>query len=504
MRRLTTLAVLALGASCLIAQGPPPHEKSPEGFLADSLGWNKVEKMTGIRWYYYFQEGISTNNTIKKGVSGDYTGDANGPLPAPTDVDTPTFEQLEQFIEKETKSNMVIGVTPTPAPMAKKFDWGFLSDTLYGRQAQGCRMTGFDMNWSMNPSFNPGSDSTERNMWLCEPNLYADFYIPVLKGVSLRLGRQADQLMIDEIPPNMLHSPNFFYSHTYGFYRVTQVFGGRVTANIIHDHKLGYLMGEFYVDNGLGTVYSMSRSLDYDYALRYRSPDMSLWIDYTGRVGDGNVKTGSTSNILATGDPLAKMEWVGDNFTSYHLFSPKGQILFENALLVSKEFRPKWKALAQIQFGKQYGDGAANTIFGFNPGFLVSGGNSEYASFKGASFHSFEGMGIYTFNKKLSGALRMEVFRNPQGFFTPMSMSGISGTISDFTAGVNFQPSKYVRLRPELRYDWQSGKYGGFNGYHTGAKAFGAVSSLDAHGNAVIGNPSDTQFTASMDAVFYF
>ena len=137
MRQLTTLAVLALGASCLMAQGGPPKETPPTGFLFNSLGGQKVTKTTGIKIDYYLQEGISTNNTIQKGVSGTPTGNANGAVFTPADADVPTFEQIEQFIHKDIKGNIIPGVTPTFAPMLKTVDWGFMADVLYGRQGGG-------------------------------------------------------------------------------------------------------------------------------------------------------------------------------------------------------------------------------------------------------------------------------------------------------------------------------------------------------------------------------
>ena len=260
MRRILAIAALVIGASFLMAAGPeassssnplanPPEGAQPEGppppaspqlqnatpgsdgALFKSLGWEKIREKTGISFYYYLETGISTNNTIQKGVNGADPGDANEPVATPSDADEPSFENLEQFIERSIKGNMVVGATPTPAPMSKKFDWGFQTETEYGREANGCRMPGYDYNWSLNP--NPKYDYENRYMYLCEPNSFLDLYVPILKGIAFRFGRQADNLMIDEIPPQAFFSPDMFYSHTYGFYRVVQVLGGRVTANSI-------------------------------------------------------------------------------------------------------------------------------------------------------------------------------------------------------------------------------------------------------------------------------
>ena len=421
---------------------------------------------------------------------------------------------------------MIIGITPTPAPMAKKFDWGFMAETLYGRQGNGGRMTGFDRDWSMNPS--PVNDAANRYMYLDVPNVYLDLYVPILKGVAFRLGRQADQLMIDEAPPNFRAAPNMFYSHPYSFYRVSQVFGGRVDATILHSQQYGYLMGQFFVDNGLQTVYSMSGTRDYMYALNYRTPKMDTWIDYSGRYGAGNVKANAGCAITGCTTPIKPL-WVSDNLAGYHVFSPHSQMMFENALIVQKEFRPHWKVVAQVQFGKQYGDGQSDTIAtyspaafgtvpglanGINPGIcmhvsqhLMNGGSEPLckAGFTGASYLSFEGLVTYNFNKKWNVSFRPEQFRNPNGYFlepmaaaisnangtfkgAPPDWGGIKGAFNDVTGGVNYKPTIYSLIRAEVRYDWQSGNYL--------ANGFGQ------------GNPngvtSSSQFEAGIETVMYF
>jgi hypothetical protein len=494
MRQITSFAVLAFSASFLMAQGGPPKETPPTGYLFNSLGGQKMTKTTGVTIDYYVQEGISTNNTIQKGVNGTPTGNANGGVFTPADADVPTFEQIEQFVHKDIKGSIIPGVTPTYAPMYKKVDWGFMADVLYGRQGGGgCRMAGFDTNWAMNATMS-SADNTARNMWLCMPGAYFDLYVPVLKGVAIRLGRQGDAAITDEIPPNNFSSPNFFYSHSYGFYRTTQVMGGRISANILKSREYGLLMGEFVMHNGNGTVYSMSKKFDYSFALRYRNPKMDTWVDYSGRIGYGNVKTDSATGLTTAINHV----WVADNISKYHLYSPNPQKVFENALSASKKFDSHWKATALIQFGKQFGDGASTTWAATTPLVKVSAAGvisnavpvkpSLVSNFKGASYLSFEGKAIYTFNKKVSTALRLEEFRIPNGYFFPVSQFGNRGALNAMTLGANLRPNKYVNFRPEIRYDWQSGKYR--------KQIFGTTNPS--------GDTSDSQFFAGLDTVIYF
>ena len=126
------------------------------------------------------------------------------------------------------------------------------------------------------------------------------------------------------------------------------------------------------------------------------------------------------------------------------------------------------------------------------------------AGFTGASFLSYLGVASYTFNPKWTIAMRAEQFRNPNGYFlepmaaavsnenngieAPPLWGGIKGAFNDITWGVNFNPRMNFRLRPEIRYDWQTGNYR--------FKGFGQ--------NNPNGVTSSSQVTASMDAVFYF
>lgn len=548
MQRISNIAILAISAF-LIAANPPaglsqnsaiertakqpealniPSGPNGEGTLWNSMGWSKVEEKTGIVAEYYFEGGLSTNNTLEKGVGTEY-GDANDAVGWPSDPNTPNLEQIEQFIHRNDHSNIVPGVTPTPAPMLKKFDWGFLSDTVYGRTPKGCLMTGLDSNWAMNPS--PANDAANRYMYLCQPNAFVSLYMPFLQGVTLQLGRMDDTSLTNEIPPAVQWGPNNFYSKSYGFYRDQTVLGGRLSATVMHSKKNGYIMAEFGINEGYKTTHTLNGSPDYNYALRYRTPKMDTWIDYTGRIGDGNITVKPGCSIANGCTTAVKPIWVSDDLVNYHLFSPNKQALFENSLAIKKEFRPRWTVLLLVQFGKQSGDGASSTIAAYTPAIInppsyalnmgicnapeaIAKANDLQpfcrANFTGASYLSYEGVATYAIKPgRLSASLRLENWRDPNGFFgvqpfdvyqnnylpnnggpvgLPPSWGGIKGAFNEVTGGLSYNPIRYLRLRPEIRYDWQSGNYG--------ANAFGQ--------NNPNGVTSSTQVTAAIDTVVSF
>ena len=310
------------------------------------MGWDKVQKKTGVAIDFYSQVGISTNNTIER--TGAEPGDANGPVATPSDANKANLEEMEVEIHRELRGNLIIGVTPTPAPMYKHFDWGFMQDNGFGRQQNGCRMVGFDYNWSMNPS--PQEDSAKRYMWLCNPQSYLDFYFPILKGVALRVGRQGDQMMINEAPPMWRMTPNLFFSHSYSFYRTEQIFGGRLDAMLFHSHQYGYLQGEFAVAAGFRPPIRITAGQSMSTLFATVPPKWIPGSTTPAVSGMATCRPTPTCTLFVPpppGDsvvpramPLCttpvKTLWVSETLDRYHLFSPNPQLMFENQLWAQK------------------------------------------------------------------------------------------------------------------------------------------------------------------------
>ena len=139
--------------------------------------------------------------------------------------------------------------------------------------------------------------------------------------------------------------------------------------------------------------------------------------------------------------------------------------------------------------------------------------------FTGASYDSFEGLVTYEFNKKVNVSFRAEQYHNPNHFinaapFGEMSYpfaedisgppfpiwSAIAGSFNDVTGGMNYKPRKNIFIRPELRYDWQSGNYG--------VRAFGQnnliIDSIYYDSPNPAANTYSSQFLAGIDTVINF
>jgi hypothetical protein len=68
----------------------------------------------------------------------------------------------------------------------------------------------------------------------------------------------------------------------------------------------------------------------------------------------------------------------------------------------------------------------------------------------------------YDFTPRLYGAIRPEVWVDPQG-----QRTGFRGVYTTLTAGLTFRPTKWLYLRPELRFDHNYGPAGPYEGRHS-------------------------------------
>jgi len=84
-----------------------------------------------------------------------------------------------------------------------------------------------------------------------------------------------------------------------------------------------------------------------------------------------------------------------------------------------------------------------------------------------AQWYSFVNYLVWTFNDRWSGAVRLEYFRDNNGYLVTAPLrnlaeagnpgyyaTGFAGTFWDLSFGLNYRPRPNVVVRPELRYDW--------------------------------------------------
>ena len=105
--------------------------------------------------------------------------------------------------------------------------------------------------------------------------------------------------------------------------------------------------------------------------------------------------------------------------------------------------------------------------------------DNQPADGENADWYGINSYLYYDVNDKLAAGVRGEWFRDSTGFRT-----GYDGSYYEITGGVNYTPTSWIKLRPELRYDW-----------------------FDADGNsspAFDGGTESDQFEIAMDMIISF
>lgn len=79
---------------------------------------------------------------------------------------------------------------------------------------------------------------------------------------------------------------------------------------------------------------------------------------------------------------------------------------------------------------------------------------------KNAEWYGVNQYLIYDLNDQVSAAIRAEWFRDDDGTRVPNASSdtGFSGDFYAVSAGVNWSPLSWLKVRPEVRYDWFDGE----------------------------------------------
>jgi len=487
------------------------------GWLFKSVFGEGLQKKTGIQIENLVQMGCSTN-TATDTFAGNL-GNQSWPDPVINDNGC-TFQDIDMMIHRDYATNILPGVGPIPGPMPKKFDWGFYQSTLYGRSGASAAMSGFDKQWAINDpaAYNPTFGKITKSNLIALPNVNASLYIPVLKGMALRFGRFGTSIGWD-IPPAVRPGPDWFGSKTFALTSIaSQQYGLQLSANVIRNPQFGYLTADFSVNNGYQTYHPVSGKKNFGTILQYRTPKMATGVKVAAQYGPKNILPGAactTANGLCSSNQqgpgnmgfgnffvpagtgkgsftgagyLPGYYWVHDPTRTalsplpagvgtwgvssqylgsyYHVISPRDQQALEMSFDVYHNFGAKWKVVAEGTMGKQYADGKSDTLFYIGP-------NHYQSNYTGGAWWTMMGQVAYQWKKNVGFGLRGEHVNNQDGtgmypvcsFIgsgapTVGQMANCKTDVNEITANVRYEPSKFIMIWPEIRYDWQSNNHG--------------------------------------------
>lgn len=427
---------------CLLASAlaGAPAPEGAEGWLGRELFGTGFTD-AGLKLGGWTQAGYAYNDVVhgSKGLGN-----------APVVLARDTGFQLNQaylFFERQIQSNIIPRVTPTPAPKSENYSFGWNVSLLYGRDGQPLQTYGWDSRWSVNyPGNYDATRATENKQnFLIAPQAFLQGYVPWHKGMAFLLGTWMSPFSYD-IGLNMEQGPNFLYSHSYALEAApVKEVGLLVAANLANTKEFGILAVEAAVANGWSNFKDNNNSPAFNLNLRYRTGDMRTWVDLVSMWGNNQA---DPAKVNFPGG--ASWRWFGDraNIPATRVISPRDQMRTQVGLIVQHQWSEPLRTVVELTYGKQKGDGAADTID------IITG-----PGFKGASWGGLNLEAQYRLKPSLALAVRAETFRDRDGFVLFPNTTA-KGDFNDVTAGIQYNLNKHFLFRPEVRYDWQSGNHG--------------------------------------------
>lgn len=302
------------------------------------------------------------------------------------------------------------------------WDIGGRVDFMFGTDSRKTQASGWDNRMiPRNNGNSPGEG--ERFYDVAFPQAYAEIYAPFGNGVTAKIGH-----FYTIIGYEVVTSPdNFFYSHAY-----TMLYGEPFTHT-------GALLS-YDINNWLSVTGGAVMGWD-----NFREQP-GAW-DFLGGVTITPDDDTSLAVSLISGDTN---QTDNINTTMY-------------SVVLQHNFTDKLHYVLQHDFGVRQ-DGATR-----------GGQNAEW--------YGINQYLTYDINDKLGAGIRAEWFRDSTGarITTNNNVSGLAGTGGSFyavTAGLNYAPNTWLKLRPELRYDY-------FGADGDGSKAFDDNNEFDQLGVAM-------------------
>ncbi len=329
-----------------------------------------------------------------------------------------TLNQIGLVIEKKPKGNVIGRVGPFPGPMPKESDVGFNLTTVYGSDAKYFRTLGFD------DELNGNEDPTKEH-FITVAQAFLDIYMPVLGGSNLMVGLFHTPLANEIGFPLPTPAPATFFTHPYSF-----MHGPAKHAGVLFSSKLPTKEGdplwgtEIGLVRGWNNLEDSNDDLDIIFNLRWRSPDLSTWVDWENIYGNGAI---DGNPVHQTGSPIPAI--ATDDLTRYLTY-----------LTISHALDKKNRIAVEFTHGSQEKS-------------LING--NEDGKWKGVNInwhHQLQG--------DLATNVRLEHF-DTDGVHALLPNEG---SINALTANLSYNANHALRIRPEIRYDKFSGTGSPFNG----------------------------------------
>lgn len=462
--RLLIISITLCLSNISFAEEEPGYFEGadPDGYLFNKLtnGW-LVEHGFRLRGWLQISALYNDHEGKDQLITGSFHHDEGV-----------TLSQVGLKLEKVPKSNVIGRVGPFPGPKPESFDWGITVTATYGTDALFFKTAGLDDEWDFD-------QDDEKKLAFNE--FFVELYLPFLDGTDLMFGSFHTPLSNEIGFP--FDPPNTFNTHSMAFlHGPAKHFGLLVQSKLPIDPKYGLLSLELGAVNGWSNLENQNNDLNAIYAVRWRSEDFRTWIDLEGIYGNGENDQGGLP-----GTPQGSSPYLAISTTSESL------LRVQHNLTVTHVFNPKWSMLFDASYGTH--EAATNSAIPF--------GVTEDSEWYGIT-----GALMYQYHPDMKFGLRGEWFKDDDGAhawwqaFDPVtgSVTKYDDHIFSLTANLTWTPKKFIRIRPEIRYDWSSGDSTPF------AKVGSKVSSVNGakSDGGFLPGTKDSQIVGGMDVTIFF
>ncbi|MDR3196295.1 MAG: porin [Planctomycetaceae bacterium] len=241
------------------------------------------------------------------------------------------------------------------------------------------------------------------------PQAYAELFIPAGNGVTVKAGHFYSGMGLE----SAMSPENFFYSHSYGFmYGLPTTLTG-ITATTKLSSRFSILFG---VSRGWNAFDKPSNKLSGLGGLEWKSFDKRTAFSFLIHSGEESLRN-------------------GDNRTHY-------------ALTWQHQLAPRLHYALEHTFGYEKNGAALNIL--------------DPTARGAARWYSFAQYLQWKWSENLSFGLRGEWFRDDgqsriQKDFVDSYIFRLEGKdYFQVTLGANWKPTRYITIRPEIRYDWSN------------------------------------------------
>jgi hypothetical protein len=310
-------------------------------------------------------------------------------------------------------------------PRGGRWDFGGRIDLLYGTDyfytsSLGLETRRYNYIFS-NPTVEPleaglhwNSNSGTRRMGtvslygLSLPQAYAELFVPVGNGVTVKAGHFYSGMGLE----SAMSPENFFYSHSYSFMYGSPTTLTGITATAKLSSRLSVLLG---FSRGWNAFDKPNSNLSGLAGLEWKSFDKRTAFSFLVHSGEESFRN-------------------GDNRTSY-------------ALTWQHQLAPRWSYALEHNFGYEKNGAALNLLTGTRGA---------------ARWYSFAQYLQWQWSEWFAFGLRGEWFRDDgqsriQKDFVDSFLFRLEGKdYFQITLGANWKPTRYMTIRPEIRYDWSN------------------------------------------------